>query len=104
VRVKVYFLKGKPDPSEIEEAGTIQRWMLNNLYDLVWEAELKNLVTPGIIASAFRVEANPFGTPPKKPLGREISVGDLMQLGPTHYLVLREGFREIEILESKAPR
>lgn len=37
MRVKVYFLKGRPDPSEIEDAETIQRWMLNNLYDLVWE-------------------------------------------------------------------
>jgi hypothetical protein len=97
LRVKVYLLKGKPDPSEIEAAGTIQRWMLNNLYDLVWEAELKNLVTPDIIASVFRVEANPFGIPFKKKVSREISVGDLIQIGPIDYLVLREGFREAEI-------
>lgn len=103
MRLKVYFLKGKPDPSEIEEAETIQRWMLNNLYDLVWEAELKNLVTPDLIASVFRVEANPFGIPFKKK-AREISVGDLIQIGPTHYLVLREGFREVEFRESKALR
>ena len=96
LRVKVYFLKGKPDPSEVEEAETIQRWMLNNLYDLVWEAELKNLVTPDIIASAFRAQANPFGIPFRKK-AREISVGDIMQIGPTHYLVLGAGFREVEI-------
>ena len=100
-RIKVYFPKGKPDPSEIEEAETIQRWMLNNLYDRVWEAELKNLVTPDIIASVIRVEANPLGIPFKKKLGPEISVGDLIQIGPTRYLVLRAGFRELEIRESK---
>jgi hypothetical protein len=104
LRVSVYFLKGKPDPSEIEEAETIQRWMLNNLYDLVWEAELKNFATPDIIASVLRVEANPFGIPFKKRLSREISVGDLIQIGPTHYLVLREGFRELEIRGSKPLR
>ena len=104
MRLKVYFLKGKPDPSEIEEAETIQRWVLNNLYELVWEGELKNLVTPDIIASVFRVEANPFGIPFRKKLSREISVGDLIQIGPTHYLVLREGFRELEIRQSKALR
>ena len=102
MRVGVYFLKGKPDPSEIEEAETIQRWMLSNLYDLVWEAELKNLVTPDIIASVFRVEATPLGIPFKKKVGREISLGDLIQIGPTHYLVVREGFREVEMQESTA--
>jgi len=65
--------------------------MLNNLYDLVWEAELKNLATPDIIASVFRAEANPFGIPFKKKVSREISVGDLIQFGPTHYLAIRAG-------------
>jgi hypothetical protein len=102
LRVKVYFLKGKPDPSEIDEAETIQRWMLDNLYDLVWEAEFKNPVTPEIVASVFRVEANPFGIAFKKKLGRDISVGDLVQIGPTHYLVVRKGFKELEIQDSKA--
>jgi hypothetical protein len=97
LKVKVYLLRGKPDPSEIEGAEVVQRWMLNNLYDLAWEAEFKNLVTPDIIASVFRVEAKPFGIPFKRKLGREISVGDLIQIGPTRYLVLREGFRELEI-------
>jgi hypothetical protein len=32
LRVKVYFFRGKPDPSEIEAVQTIQRWMLNNLF------------------------------------------------------------------------
>ena len=105
MKVKVYFLKGKPDPSEIEEAEAIQRWMLDNLYDLVWEAEFKNLVTPDIIASIFRVEANPFGIPfKKKPSRVDLSVGDLIQIGPTPYLVLPRGFRELEISKVKGSR
>ena len=72
--------------------------MLENLYDLVWEAEFKNLVTPTIIASVFRVEANPFGIAfKKKPTRVDLSVGDLIQIGPTPYLVLPRGFRELEI-------
>jgi len=51
LKVKVHFLRGKPNSSEIEEVEGIQRWMLNNLYDLVWEAEFKNLVTSNVIAS-----------------------------------------------------
>jgi hypothetical protein len=101
LRVKVYLLRGKPDPSEMEQVEAIQRWMLNNLYDLAWEAEFKNLVTPEIIASVFRVEAKPFGIAFKKKLGRDISPGDLIQIGPTRYLVLGEGFRELEMPESK---
>lgn len=72
--------------------------MLENLYDLGWEAEFKNLVTPDMIASVFRVEPNPFGVPfKKKNLARDLSVGDVIQIGPTQYLVLQRGFRELEI-------
>lgn len=88
----------KPDPSEIEATSTIHKWMLENLYDLGWEAEFKNLVTPDMIASVFRVEPNPFGVPfKKKNLARDLSVGDVIQIGPTQYLVLQRGFRELEI-------
>jgi hypothetical protein len=96
LKVRVFFSKGKPDPSEIEEVEVIQNWMIDNLYDLGWEGEFKNLVTPDIIASVFRVEASPFGIPFNKKLGRDISVGDLIQIGPTHYLVVTKGFRELE--------
>ncbi len=76
--------------------------MLSNLYDLAWEAEFKNLVTPDIIASVLRVEATPFGIPFKKKHTRvDLSVGDLIQIGPTLYLVLPKGFRELEIPKVK---
>jgi hypothetical protein len=78
--------------------------MLSNLFDLVWEAEFKNLVTPDIIASVLRVEANPFGIPFKKKHSRvDLSVGDLIQIGPALYLVLPKGFRELEIPKVKGP-
>jgi hypothetical protein len=101
MKVRVLFCKGKPDPSEIEEVKVLQKWMIENLYDLGWEGEFKNLVTPEAIVSVFRAEASPFGIPFKKKHGRDISVGDLIQIGPTHYLVLERGFRELRFLENK---
>jgi hypothetical protein len=71
--------------------------MLNNLYDLVWEAEFKNLVTPEIIASILRTEPTPFGISFKNKQSRIVSLGDLIQIGPTLYLVLPMGFRELQI-------
>ena len=98
MNVKVFLLKGKPNPSEIETTSTIQKWMLENLYDLGWEAEFKNLVTPDMIASMFRLEPTPFGIPfKKKDLARNLSVGDVIQIGPLQYLILQSGFRELEI-------
>lgn len=95
----MYLLKGKADHSEIEQVEIFQRWMLDNLYDLAWEAEFKNLVTPTTIASVFRIDQPPFGIPFKKP-GRNISAGDIIQIGPTFYLAIREGFREVKISKS----
>ncbi len=80
--------------------------MLDSLYDLVWEAEFKNLVTPDIIASIFPVETNiPFGIPFKKKHSRvDLFVGDLIHTGPTPYLVLPRGFRELEKPKIKGSR
>jgi len=97
LKVRVYFLKPKPENMiEIDQAETIAKWILENLYDLVWEAEFKNLVTPIIIAMKFRVEPDPFGIPVvRKPDHPNLSVRDLIQIGPTYYLVLQNGFREM---------
>ena len=76
--------------------------MLDNLYDLVWEAEFKNLVTADMIATIFRIEPNPFGIPLKKKLRHaDLSVGDLIRIGPTYYLAIPKGFRELEIRKVK---
>jgi len=96
MKVRVYYLRGRPDHSEIQEVKTIQKWMLDNLYDLVWEAEFKNVVTPDIIATRFRLEPNPFGISFKKKTSHtDLTAGDLIQIGSTNYLVLPEGFREM---------
>ena len=99
MKVRVYFLKGKPDPdSEIWELTVLQKWMLENLYEPVWEAEFKNLVTPEIIAMKFRKEPEPFGIPARtKREHDDITPGDLIQIGSTYYLVLANGFKELEI-------
>jgi hypothetical protein len=76
--------------------------MLENIYDLVWEAEFKNLVTPDVVAMRFRVEPNPFGIPLKrKPGHTDLSIGDIIQIGPAYYLVLPNGFRELEARSSR---
>jgi len=97
LRVRAYFFRGKPNRSEIEEIATIQRWMLNNLYDLVWEAEFKNPVTPANIGLVLRSGAIPFGISFRKNYTRGISVGDVIQIGPTFFLVLPKGFKELEL-------
>ena len=95
MKVRVYYLRGRPDHS-VQEAQSIQKWMLDNLYDLVWEAEFKNFVTPDIIARKFRLEPNPFGISfRQKNSHADLSVGDVIQIGPTNYLVLPEGCREM---------
>ncbi len=71
--------------------------MLENLYDLGWEAEFKNLITPDMITSKFLLEPNPFGIPfKKKNLARDLTVGDVIQIGPTQYLLLQSDFRELK--------
>ena len=86
---------------ESDQAEMIAKWILENLYDLVWEAEFKNLVTPSIIAMKFRVELDPFGIPVvRKPDHPNLSVGDIIQIGPTYYLVLQTGFREMIVQKS----
>ena len=96
MKVRVFFSKGKPDPAGVEGGEVLQAWMIKNVYDLGWEGEFKNLVTPEVIVSVFHAEPTPFGIPLKKKQGRDISVGDLIQIGPTFYLVLERGFRELE--------
>jgi hypothetical protein len=49
----------------------------------------------------FRVEPNPFGIPAvRKPDHPNLSVGDIIQIGPTYYLVLQNGFREMIVHKS----
>jgi len=72
--------------------------MLNNLYDLVWEAEFKTLTTPDLIAFKFDLEPSPFGIQFKNKAARsQLEPGDVVQIGPVHYLRLTRGFRELRI-------
>jgi len=102
LKVRVYFLKRKPENMiEIDQVENIAKWILENIYDLVWEAEFKNLVTPSISAMKFRVEPNPFGIPAvRKTDHPNLSVGDIIQIGSTYYLVLQNGFREMIVHKS----
>ncbi len=97
LKVKVYFLRTTEDPKTAELADhPFEGWMLNNMYDLVWEAEFKTLITPDLIAFKFDLELIPFGIPFKSKVARsKLEPGDVVQIEPTYHLRLARGFREI---------
>jgi hypothetical protein len=99
LKVRVYFLRKTKEPQTSELMDQpFENWMLNNMYDLVWEAEFKNLVTPDIIAMKFGIEPTPFGIAFKKrPARTGLEPGDVVQVGLAHYLRLKEGFRELRL-------
>ncbi len=106
MRVSVYFLKGKGAPaSELEAMETIQRWMLENLYDHVWEAEFKNLITPEVLAVRFHIDEEPFGIPLRKRnlSRRDLRAGDIIQIGPTFHLVLPGSYRILQVSTRRQP-
>lgn len=57
LRVRVYFCK------EPEAGQRIGRQALDTIYELVWESELKNVITVGRIWLRFQQEAAPLGAP-----------------------------------------
>ena len=97
LKVRVYFLWKTKNPETTELADLpFEGWMLNNMYDLVWEAEFKTLITPDLIAFKFDLEAAPFGIPFKSKVTRsKLDPGDVVQIGPAHHLRLARGFREL---------
>jgi len=66
----------EPKTSELADHA-FECWMLNNVYDLVWEAEFKTLITPDLIAFKFDLEPIPFGRPFKSRVARvKLEEGD----------------------------
>jgi hypothetical protein len=99
LKVRVYFLRKTKDPETSELADhPFEGWMLNNMYDLAWEAEFKTLITPDLIAFKFNLEPTPFGIPFKSKIARsKLEPGDVVQIGSAHHLRLARGFRELRL-------
>ncbi|MGN6346700.1 MAG: hypothetical protein ACTHKF_03310 [Candidatus Nitrosocosmicus sp.] len=98
MRVRVYFCK-ETDPQYIFRGDTISRQALNTIYELVWESEFKNILNAGRVWLKFKDE-QPFGIPLKeKRCHKRISLGDLIQLSNTMYMVDKIGIREIKTVD-----
>jgi hypothetical protein len=92
VRVRVYFCK-EPDAGQ-----RIGRQALDTIYDLVWESELKNVITMGRLWMRFRDEESPFGRALKA--GRphaKMAPGDIIQAGDEYFIVMDVGVKKIEL-------
>ena len=97
MKVRVYFCN-EPEAEILAERGKISRQALGTIYDLVWEAEFKNIITPGKIWLKFKEDLKPFGiTISKKRSHERISAGDIIQMGTEFYLVKQIGTIKIKL-------
>lgn len=94
LRVRVYFCK------EPEAGPRIGRQALDTIYDLVWESELKNVITIGRIWLRFQQEAMPFGRALKDGRPHEkMAPGDVIQAGDEYFMVMQVGVKKVELKE-----
>ena len=92
LRVRVYFCK------EQGVAGRIGLAALDTIYDLVWESELKNVITIGRLWLRFRDEARPFGRALKQDRPHDkIAEGDVIQAGEEYFMVMKVGVKKVEL-------
>lgn len=97
MKIRVYFCK-EPEAEILAERGKISRQALDTIYDLIWEAEFKNIITPGKIWLKFKEDLKPFGVPLREKRSHErISAGDIIQMGTEFYMVMQTGAREIKL-------
>ncbi len=100
MKVQVYFFK----ESEVEmilKNNRISNQALFTLYDLVWESEFKNILTPGRIWLKFKEEDKPFGVPLReKKTHNKIDLGDIIQISDDYYIVDTVGVRKITIIKN----
>lgn len=101
MKVRVYFCREKED-IVIQGSRPMAPQALDTIYDLVWESELKNVITVGRIWLRFKNDWRPFGHPlkEKRPHGR-IAKGDIIQAGDEYFVVMDVGVRKIEFRKEK---
>lgn len=95
MKVRVYFCREKD--IVIQDPRPMAAQALHTIYDLVWESELKNVITIGRIWLRFKNDERPFGHPlkEKRPHGR-IAKGDIIQAGDEYFMVMDVGVRKVE--------
>ena len=97
MKARVYFCK-EPEAEILFHGDKISRQALDTIYDLVWEAEFKNIITPGKIWLKFKEDLKPFGIPLRRKRSHErISAGDIIQMGTEFYMVMEIGTRQIKL-------
>ncbi|MEO9364067.1 MAG: hypothetical protein ABI348_09220 [Nitrososphaera sp.] len=98
MRVRVYFCR---EAAGAELLGArLSRQALSTIYDLVWEHELKNVITTGKVWLRFRQSERPFGHPLKeKRPHAAIAAGDIIEAAGEFYMVMDVGVKEIELKE-----
>lgn len=93
MKVRVYFCR---EPDAV--AGRLGQQALDTIYDLVWESELKNVITIGRIWLRFQEEKRPFGRALKEKRPHEtIQAGDIIQAGEEYFMVMQVGVKKIEL-------
>ena len=92
MRVRVYFCK------EPGVTGRIGLAALDTIYDLVWESELKNVITIGRLWLRFKDEDRPFGRELKENRPHvKIAAGDVIQAGEEYFMVMNVGVKKVEL-------
>ncbi len=98
MKIRVYFCR-EPSGAELVNAR-ISRHALDTIYDLVWEHELKNVITIGKVWLRFRQSGGkPFGHPLKEKRPHvTIAAGDIIEAaGRGYYMVMDVGVKEIHL-------
>lgn len=98
MKVRVYFCR-EAAGAELVDAR-ISSQALETIYDLVWEHELKNVISMGKVWLRFRQSEKPFGHPLKeKRPHATIAAGDIIRAAERSYMVMDVGVKEIELEE-----
>jgi hypothetical protein len=97
MRVRVYFCK-EPEADMMFRDEKMSKQALDTVFDLVWEAEFKNVITPGKFWLRFQSDSTPFGLPLKEKRSHAtISAGDLIQIGNEFFMVTSTGTRRVSL-------
>ena len=97
--VRVYFYK-ETNPEIMLGSSKLSRQALSTIYELVWELEFKNILSPGRVWIKFVEEANPFGISLKcKRHHSKMTMGDIIQISEDFYIVSDVGVKKINMLD-----
>jgi len=95
--VRVYFYK-ETNPEVMLGSHKLSRQALTTIYELVWEVEFKNILSPGRVWIKFVEEVNPFGISLKcKRHHSKITMGDIIQISEDFYIVSDVGVKKITL-------